>query len=90
MWREVKIASEDSSRILAAIRTELGHDPARPPAYLTEVETATVLHQKRSNIRNWRYAGSQPLPWRKVGAVVLYLADDVAQFLLTKSTGEKA
>jgi hypothetical protein len=83
----VKPASEDASKILAAIRAELGHDPTRPPAYLTEVETAAVLHQKRSNIRNWRYAGSVDLPWKKVGAVILYLAEDVAHFLLTTSPG---
>ncbi len=80
-------ASEDASRILAAIHAELGHDPARPPAYLTEVETRTVLHQKLANIRYWRYSGSVDLPWKKVGAVVLYLAEDVAQFMLTRSPG---
>lgn len=69
------------------IHQELGHDSTRPPALLTEVEAAQVLHQKPRTLRAWRYARSKELKWRKIGGATLYRALDLAAFILGEPSG---
>jgi arginyl-tRNA synthetase len=69
------------------IHQQLGHDAARPPAFLTEDETAQIIHVSIRTLRNWRYAESRPLPWRKVGGATLYHTRDLAAFILTSTQG---
>ncbi len=75
--------------LVEAIHRQLGHDPARPPALITETEAATVLHQTPATLQKWRYARSKPLPPRKIGGIVLYLPHDVAAFILTTREGAR-
>lgn len=63
------------------IHRQLGHDPTRPPALLTEVEAARILHQRPHTLQNWRCAGCKSLPWRKIGSATLYRARDLAAFI---------
>jgi arginyl-tRNA synthetase len=64
------------------IHRQLGHDAARPPAFLSEDETAQVIRVSRKTLQNWRYTESRPLPWRKIGGATIYRARDLAAFIL--------
>ncbi|MDP2359186.1 MAG: helix-turn-helix domain-containing protein [bacterium] len=64
------------------IHRQLGHDAARPPTLLTEIEAAEVIQQKPRTLRAWRYARSKRLPFSKIGAAVFYRAGDLAAFIL--------
>lgn len=75
--------------LVVAIYVQLGHDPARPPALITEVEAAAILHQAPATLQKWRWARSKPMQHRKIGGSVLYLPRDVAAYILTSTEGDQ-
>jgi hypothetical protein len=78
---------DDLSRMVRDIHAQLGHNLDRPPALLTEVEAAAVLHQAPRTLQAWRYSKSKTLLWRKIGGTVLYRAHDLAAFIEGQAEG---
>jgi hypothetical protein len=74
--------------MVEAIYRQLGHGLGCPPALITEVEAAAILHQAPATLQRWRYARSHPLPARKIGGTVLYRPYDVAAFILSRTQGD--
>jgi hypothetical protein len=78
---------EQVEAVKAQICVALGIDPNRPPLYLTESQTAAVLHVKVGSLRVWRCTKRYPLPIAKIGKNVRYPLNGVAEFYLSRING---
>lgn len=80
------MTQEAKDALCVDILRSLGHNPERPPIYLTEDEAATVLHVKRVTLKTWRCTGRHAIPSTKVGRAVYYRVHDLVDFLIGQTT----
>ncbi|MGV8889953.1 MAG: helix-turn-helix domain-containing protein [Pseudomonas sp.] len=69
------------------IAAQLGYDPKNPPVHVDHTEAACVLKVKESTLAVWRSTGRYNLPFVKVGRLVRYRVNDLAQFLVDRTAG---
>ena len=63
------------------ILVQLGHNPERPPVFLTDTEASEVLRVKRSTLMVWRCVGRHEIPFTKLGREVYYRLADLVEFI---------
>lgn len=71
--------------LLRDLLVTLGHNPERPPLYLTDEEASRVLRQKRNTLAIWRSTGRHSIPYTKLGRCVYYRPADLVAFLLNQT-----
>jgi hypothetical protein len=69
------------------IAAQLGYDPKNPPVHVAPTEAACVLTVKETTLAVWRSTGRYNLPFVKVGRLVRYRVNDLAQFLVDRTAG---
>jgi len=75
----------------AEIYAQLGSDPNNPPVNVDDKQAAEVLDLKPTTLAVWRSTGRYNLPYLKVGRLVKYRVNDLAEFLVRRTvthTGE--
>lgn len=81
----------NTAAIKAEIAAQLGFDPNKPPVSVDDKQAAEVLDVKSTTLAVWRSTGRYNLPYLKVGRLVKYRLNDLAEFLARRTanhTGE--
>ncbi len=71
----------------ADIAAMLGLDPKHLPALLDDKQASIALGLKPTTLCIWRSTGRYNLPFLKVGRLVKYRANDLAEFLARRTAG---
>jgi hypothetical protein len=77
--------------IKADILVALGYELLNPPVHVDDKQAADALGVKTSTLAVWRSTGRYSLPFLKVGRLVKYRINDLAEFLARRTanhTGE--
>lgn len=81
------MTTEKREELRDDILRSLGHNPERPPVFLTEDETSKVLNVKKNTLTIWRCTGRHEIPTTKVGRAVYYRPMALVDFILQQTTG---
>ncbi len=88
----MKHATSANIAILKAeIAAQLGYDPQSPPVQIDDKQAAEALGVRATTLAVWRSTGRYDLPYIKIGRLVRYRVNDLAEFLARRTschTGE--
>lgn len=82
---DADIKSQAINEIVAQISVALGYPADKPPVQVNDKQAAQALCIKASTLSVWRSTGRYNLPFIKVGRLVRYRVNDLAQFLADRT-----
>lgn len=80
-----------ANQIKQDICLALGYNSKQPPVTIGEIQAAKAIGVKPSTLSVWRSVGRYDLSYTKVGRLVRYRLDDLAEFMAQRTqchTGE--